>query len=659
VRQKAFLLGITVVFAVVLGVYLNHFQNSFHFDDFHTITQNPYVHDLHNLPRFFSDAHTFSIMPDHGSYRPVVTTSLAIDYWLSKGASPFWFHVSTFFWYLIQLALMFLLFAHLMDAANPHPDNRWFALFAVALYGLHPVSAETVNYIIQRAEIYSSIGVIGGLVIYIKSPGLRRIGLYLVPVVLGILSKPPAAVFAGILFLYILLFEVDRNLEQAAKRSIPAAVVCLCAGALVLHMEAGTFSPGGASPGMYRLIQPYVTWHYFSSFFWPSSLTADSDIPLAGGWADRRVALGFLFVASLCIVAWLTTRRRELRPIAFGIGWFLLALLPVAWVPLSEVENDHRMFFPFVGLTLAVVWAMRQVAGEDLRSLAVAATVVLAVCGYGTRQRNEIWRSEETLWRDVASQSPRNGRGLMNYGLTLMSKGDINGAITTFEKALLLTPNYSFLHINLGVANGALGRDAEAEQHFTRALALAPNDSQSYSYYARWISQRGRVAEAIALLEVGAQKNPADLQCRTLLLQLYSVQGDRQKFERLLADSLRLAPNDPDVLRFAAMQSGARAQVQPTGSVAQPTPEGLLSLSLSYYQAHRYQECIAAAQEALRLRPNYAEAYNNISAASNALGRYEDGIQAAAEAIRLKPDFMLAQNNLAWAQSQLQRTRKR
>lgn len=654
-RNNAFFVVAALAFVAVLAVYSNHFHNSFHFDDTHTITENPFVHDLHNLPRFFTDPHTFSILPEHGSYRPIVTASLALDYWISKGANPFWFHVSTFFWYLVQLALTYFLFASVMDKASPDPNNRWFALFAVTLYALHPVSAETVNYIIQRAEIYCSVGVLAGLVIYIRYPGLRRTGLYLLPVVLGILCKAPAAVFAGLLLAYILCFEENLRVLPSVRRSIPAFAVCGAAGAFVMYMEAGTFAPGGSNPVLYRLTQPAVTWHYFRSFFWPSDLTADSDFRWAQGWSDPRVALGIVFIAALCLAACLAARTLHTRPIAFGIAWFVLALLPVAWVPLAEVENDHRMFFPFIGLTLAAVWTMRLFAGRDVRSLAVAAVVVLAVCAYGTRQRNQVWSTEETLWRDVTEKSPLNGRGHMNYGLTQMAKGDFNTALASFQKALPLTPNYSLLHINIGIADGALGRDSDAAQQFAQALALAPNDSQSYYYYARWLSERGRDSQAAVLLQTGIQKNPSDMQCRRLLLNLYAKEGIRDPFDALLADSLRIAPGDPDLLRLRKAGANSPAPIQAAAQQPPQTPEAFLDLSLSYYQARRYEDCIRAAQQALQLKPGYAEAYNNIAAAWNALGRYQEGIRAAQEAVRLRPDFKLARNNLAWAQSQLAR----
>ena len=53
---------------------------------------------------------------------------------------------------------------------------------------------------------------------------------------------------------------------------------------------------------------------------------------------------------------------------------------------------------------------------------------------------------------------------------------------------------------------------------------------------------------------------------------------------------------------------------------------------------------------ALELRPDYAEAWNNIGAAYNKLGRYEKAAAACEQALRYKPDFELARNNLRFAQ---------
>ena len=112
--------------------------------------------------------------------------------------------------------------------------------------------------------------------------------------------------------------------------------------------------------------------------------------------------------------------------------------------------------------------------------IAATCAVVLFLCANAcaTFQRNKVWRSEETLWYDVVSKSPRNGRGLMNYGNTLMAKGDYAGALDYFHRAQELTPHYSVLLINLAIAEDATNQSALAEQHFKDALRLAPSISR-------------------------------------------------------------------------------------------------------------------------------------------------------------------------------------
>ena len=85
------------------------------------------------------------------------------------------------------------------------------------------------------------------------------------------------------------------------------------------------------------------------------------------------------------------------------------------------------------------------------------------------------------------------------------------------------------------------------------------------------------------------------------------------------------------------------------------TADQWLNLSRSYHQQGNYLEAIAAAQTALYLKPDFAEAYNNIGAAYASLEMWDLAIQAAQQALRLKPDFPLARNNLAWALQQKQR----
>jgi tetratricopeptide (TPR) repeat protein len=135
------------------------------------------------------------------------------------------------------------------------------------------------------------------------------------------------------------------------------------------------------------------------------------------------------------------------------------------------------------------------------------ALVLFATMIYGTMQRNTVWHTEETLWADVVIKSPHNGRGLMNYGLCLMGRGDYEGALRMFGLAKYWTPYYSILFVNEGIALGAVGRDAEAEADFRTAQRLAPRDAQSYWYFARFLRSKGRILEADTQLDEAKRIN--------------------------------------------------------------------------------------------------------------------------------------------------------
>ena len=87
------------------------------------------------------------------------------------------------------------------------------------------------------------------------------------------------------------------------------------------------------------------------------------------------------------------------------------------------------------------------------------------------------------------------------------------------------------------------------------------------------------------------------------------------------------------------------ARVEATAE-KQPTANNYLALSVEYYHAGRYQDCIHAARDALKLNPNLAEAWANMASAWHTLGNLDETIAALREEVRLKPSLPSAQSNL-------------
>jgi len=88
-------------------------------------------------------------------------------------------------------------------------------------------------------------------------------------------------------------------------------------------------------------------------------------------------------------------------------------------------------------------------------------------------------------------------------------------------------------------------------------------------------------------------------------------------------------------------------------SIQHPSPANFLNLSLVYYRAKRFGDCIEAAQKAIALKPDFAAAYNNICAANNDIGNFAEGKKAGEEAVRLDPANQLYKNNLKWSIDEL------
>jgi tetratricopeptide (TPR) repeat protein len=675
VNRKNLVLYIGIILVAVTAVYLNHFYNGFHFDDSHSVYSNPNIRNIHNIPKFFKDGSTSSILPQNQSYRPVTTASLAIDYWLGDGYDPFFFHLSTFILFLLQGVLMIFFFNKIFGLSLEGKHAMWLALFATTWYLLHPAIAETVNYIIARADIQSTLAVVAGFVMYMYSPFCRRTYLYLLPVAIGILAKPPAVMFAPIFFFYVLLFGeqlslIDifkpanwKKLGRAMLRSIPAFIVCGGFYELVAKLTPKAWEPGGNSVFHYLITQPFVILHYFITFFWPTGLSADSDWGPLNGMNDWRFFVGCAFILAMIVIMFYTSRSARLRPISFGIIWFFIALGPTSsFIPLAEVLNDHRMFFPFVGLAMSVSWAIGLIVigqlnnknsflAKNVKWLWAPVIVLFVLCSYGTWKRNNVWHSEESLWLNVSVKSPKNGRGLMNYGNILMSEGRYAEAENYFNRAMQLVPNYSYVYVNMGTLKEKLGLYPDAEKYYLFGVSLAGNYAVPYKVYGKFLNTMRRYREAEVVLKKSLQLSDADIETRINLMQSFDALGEWDNLKLLAAGTLQVEPGNAVAAAYLtdAQKQKSKVDIEADNVAASPTAEKYLQLSLDYYNEAKFDQCVNAAQQALKLKPNYVEAYNNIGSAYIALGQFDRAADTLKKALKIKPGFTLAKNNLALA----------
>lgn len=642
---KIILLGLLALFGLFF-VYKNHFDNPFELDDSHTIANNGAIRNL-SIGKFFSDATTFSALPANQAYRPGLTTINAIDYaiWSKSNQEnplPLWFHVSIFITYCILCVALYFFYSFFFQYAFPNNSwNPFFALTSSVFFAFHTANAETVNYIIQRAEIYSTLAVIIAFLIFLYSKK-RNLYLFLIPVVIGFFIKEPTIMFAPLLFVFVFLFEdnlplVSSNIFDFKKWKNPLrwSGAALALGIFLILFAKKQTPPNWTSGSeniaafSYLLTNFYSVSHYIFNFFLPFNLSVDTDVRVFDNFFDDRIIAGGVLIVSLLILASFLSKKKETRPAAFGILWFFITLIPTSTIfPFAEPLNDHRPFFGYIGLVLAVVnlislalvkWQAQQKKYSSYLMLsAVGALLFISAHAYGTYHRTEVWGSEETLWKDATVKCPQSGRIWMNYGLTLMRRGEYNGAYEAYTNALRYAPYYSYLYINFGILKNAMGKVKEAEADYLTGIRYGPDKPDSYKFYGDYLLKSNRVKVADSICSIG----------------------------------LSISPNNIGLLELKSRIENFTPPVQITVPVMEqkvkesPSKENWINLSLARYNAGDYLGCVQAAEEVLKIDSQNLAAYNNICAAYNMLQLWEKAAAAGRKGLEFHPNNQLLRNNL-------------
>ncbi|MGO9610215.1 MAG: tetratricopeptide repeat protein, partial [Verrucomicrobiia bacterium] len=136
----------------------------------------------------------------------------------------------------------------------------------------------------------------------------------------------------------------------------------------------------------------------------------------------------------------------------------------------------------------------------------VACVAVVMVLGAATWRRSGVYAGEETLWRDNVAKNPGAWQAHISLGVALFQIGKVPEAITHYEQALRIKPDYAEAHDSLGLALKAMGKVAEPAEQYEEALRIKPNYPQALNNLA-WLlathvpTEGGDPVRAVALAE--------------------------------------------------------------------------------------------------------------------------------------------------------------
>jgi tetratricopeptide (TPR) repeat protein len=191
---------------------------------------------------------------------------------------------------------------------------------------------------------------------------------------------------------------------------------------------------------------------------------------------------------------------------------------------------------------------------------------------------------------------------------------------------------------NAGLASFRLGRPSEAEKLLDTALTLTPNNVEAEGLLARIYLQTGERAKGAALLQQAIEKAGRRKANGPLLEELRRVQA-----EALGKPSAPEGPSSEPDGRFVALMREHKyeealeiALSQETAREA-PEPSLLNNIGLCYYKLARYADAERTLLEAIKLRPDYGTAMDNLSLVYARQDRLDFAISYAEKALVLRP----------------------
>jgi hypothetical protein len=211
--------------------------------------------------------------------------------WFEPGATQqFYPLLHSFFWLQYQLWGDQVLGYHLVNLAL-HLTAVWLvyvilrrlqipgAMFAAAIFALHPVHVETVAWITEQKNTLSAVFYLGAMLVYLHFGDNRRLSRYFLALglfVLGLLSKTVTATLPAALLVVFWFQEGKLSWRRDVLPLVPFFVFGAFAGVTTAVLERKLIGAEGDDFALTLidrgLLAGRVVWFYFGKLVWPTNL---------------------------------------------------------------------------------------------------------------------------------------------------------------------------------------------------------------------------------------------------------------------------------------------------------------------------------------------------------------------------------------------------
>jgi tetratricopeptide (TPR) repeat protein len=510
---------------VAFAIFANTLSGNFVYDDTRQITTNPLIQENELAGKaLVSDVWAFKgdgTVTMSNYWRPAFT-GWCIAGWRLFGSDPFGWHLMNILLNGIVSVLAFQLLRRLGAAPN--------LAFCIALiFTVHPVHTESVAWISGSPDILFAAFVLGSFLLALSSiDGKERSKFRLAAAaVLYALALGSKEVAIACLPLYFILFagagakKRSSGNERAFYRTLPFALIA-AAFFFGRWKILGTVSrPAEDAAGTVSALMsvPEIFVFYIKQIILPFGLGPNYpvravEIPgLVNFWIPIAVTLAVVFVL------YLLAKKSRLQ--MFGVGLFLLGLLPVfnvtAFVP-EQLVHDRYLYLPLLGFLMVVVPFFyeiieRRLAEKGEGVLVYAAVAISAALAFQTFTYNKVWASDLGLWQRAVEVDSQSSFNWSQLGSELETRGRTNDSMQAFTRSLQIKETPAAL---IGRARGSISKNDldGAQADLLKAMAIPLEKINAYTLYQAYeasaiaLQGQGRLTQAEQILRTARGRLP-------------------------------------------------------------------------------------------------------------------------------------------------------
>lgn len=550
------------------------------FDDRKAIQDNPTITALWPI--------SVPLSPAIGSAvtgRPIANLSLAFNYWINtalgvdQSADPggagktISYHAINILLHMLCGLLLFGIVRRTL--ASGRSGERWAhnadaaALGVAALWLLHPLQADAVDYLVQRTELLVGLCYLATLYCSIRAWDAATVAARrwwfaagVMICLLGMGAKEVMFSAPVMIVLYDRAFRLPswrelRAPEYRDRRWFYAALMTT----LLLLVALMATTPRGTSVGFnagmpwyeYLHSQGWAIARYLRLVVWPLGFSLDYGADPVPHW---RGIPGLLLLAALgvaTLVAW--TRVHRWGWFAFLGAWFFLILAPSSsFVPIvTEIAAERRMYLPLAAVLVAVIVAGDAVARRmrfSFSAVAVVALLLAALLAVPTFVRSRLYGDPEAIWRDATVKVPGNARAWYNHGAVLAEVPGPRGAEADadFHHAVQLDSSYADALLRVIAAD--IGRGASPQVHDElRHFPLESGNDTVLANLGKVLFASGDTSGAIIVLARAAEQ-PSTVQTLENLGVLYLTTGRTIDAASTFQRAIAMDPSRTDMMAY-------------------------------------------------------------------------------------------------------------